>query len=40
VRLWAAKLNKPDAMADIGEVILSAENGEVIKRDLHINKVD
>ena len=40
VRLWAAKLNKPDAMADIGEIVLSAENGEVIKRDLHINKVD
>jgi hypothetical protein len=40
VRLWAAKLKKPDAMADIGDVFISAESGEVVKRDLHINKVE
>ena len=40
VRLWAAKLNKPDATADIGNVFISAESGEVVKRDLHVNKVD
>jgi hypothetical protein len=40
VRLWAAKLNKPDATAEIGDVFISAESGEVTKRDLHINKVE
>ena len=40
VRLWAAKVKKPEAMADIGEIFISAESGEVVKSDLHINKVD
>jgi len=40
IRLWAAKLQKPSAMADIGEVYLSAETGKVIRSDLHINSVD
>ena len=40
VRLWAAKLRDPNEMADIGEVILSAETGKVVRPDLHINNVD
>ena len=40
VRLWAAKLKKPDATADIGNIFISAEDGKVVKSDLHINKVD
>ena len=40
VRLWAAKLNKPDATVDVGEMFISAESGEVVKSNLHINKVD
>ncbi len=40
VRLWAAKLKDPTEMADIGEVILSAETGKVVRPDLHINNVD
>ena len=40
VRLWAVKLRKPDATADIGDIFISAESGEVVKSDLHINKVD
>ena len=40
VRLWAAKLRKPTAMADIGDVYVSAESGTVVRTDLHINKVD
>jgi hypothetical protein len=40
VRLWAAKLKKPDAMADIGDIFISAESGQVVKSDLHINKVE
>ncbi|MGO8928596.1 MAG: hypothetical protein ACLQU3_17140 [Limisphaerales bacterium] len=40
VRLWAARLSKPDATVDIGEMFISAESGEVVKSDLHINKVD
>lgn len=40
VRFWAAKLRKPRSMADIGEVFVSAENGKVVKNDLHIHRVD
>jgi hypothetical protein len=38
VRLWAAKLTKPNVTVDIGEIFVSAESGEVIKTDLHIDK--
>ena len=34
VRLWAAKLKHPEDDADIGEVIISAEDGKVLKSDL------
>jgi len=40
VRLWAAKLRNPNRDADIGEVIITAEDGKVLKADLHINRVD
>jgi hypothetical protein len=40
IRLWAAKLQKPNAMADIGDVYVSAENGKVVRSTLHINSVD
>lgn len=40
VRLWAAKLRNPNDDADIGEVYISAEDGKVVKTDLHINRVD
>ena len=40
VRLWAARLRKPDRDADIGEVHISAEDGKVVKNDLNIGRVD
>jgi hypothetical protein len=40
VRLWAAKLKDPNDDADIGEVVLSADDGKVVRRDLHIDRVD
>jgi len=40
VRLWAAKLRDPRRSADVGEVTLGAEDGKVIKTDLHIDRVD
>lgn len=40
VRLWAAKLSKPDQSADIGEINISAESGEVVKNELRPKKVD
>jgi hypothetical protein len=40
VRLWAAKLKDPNDDADIGEVVLSADDGKVMRRDLHIDRVD
>lgn len=40
VRLWAAKLKKPNESADVGEVYVSVEDGKVVKTDLHINRVD
>jgi hypothetical protein len=40
VRLWAARLANPNAQADIGQIFISAEDGKVLRRDLHINRVD
>ena len=40
VRLWAAKLRNPNRDADLGEVVIAAEDGRVLKTDLHINRVD
>jgi hypothetical protein len=40
VRLWAAKLRNPSRDADIGEIWVSALDGQVVKNDLHINRVD
>ena len=40
VKLWAAKLKDPNDDADIGIVILSGDDGSIIKSDLHPNSVD
>ncbi len=40
VRVWAAKLRKPTEQANLGEIIVSAEDGKVLKADVHINRVD
>ena len=40
VRLWAAKLKNPNDNTDIGEVFVAADDGKVVKNDLHINRVD
>ncbi len=40
VKVWASKLRNPSRDVNVGEVILSAEDGKVIKPDLHINRVD
>jgi hypothetical protein len=40
VRLWAAKLKNPNDNADVGEVFISADDGKVVKSDLHIDRVD
>lgn len=40
VEIWAAKLRNPNDNADVGAVWLSAEDGSVIKSDLHPNNVD
>jgi len=40
VRIWAAKLQKPDEMVDIGEVFVGTEDGKVLRSDLKIKRVD
>lgn len=40
VELWAEKLDNPRRQANIGEVILSAEDGKVLETDLKISRVD
>jgi hypothetical protein len=40
VHLWAAKLSNPNDDADIGEVIISAGDGTVLKNDLKPANVD
>ena len=40
VQLWAAKLKNPVDSTSIGEIIISAEDGSVLKNDLKISRVD
>jgi hypothetical protein len=40
IRVWAAKLRHPNDQADLGEVILSAADGTMIKNALRIKRVD
>lgn len=40
VRLWAAKLRKPSDTVDIGDLYISAEDGNIVKNDLKIHRVD
>ncbi|MDB6067126.1 MAG: hypothetical protein JWR26_3334 [Pedosphaera sp.] len=40
VRLWAAKLRNPSRDANIGDVYISADEGKVLRCDLHIDRVD
>jgi hypothetical protein len=40
VRLWAAKLKNPAVDVNIGDVFISAADGQVIRTDLHIDRVD
>jgi len=40
VELWAAKLANPNKNVSIGEVLINAEDGTVLKNELKPNKVD
>ena len=40
VELWAAKLSNPSRQVRLGQVVLSAETGEVLESDLKISRVD
>jgi hypothetical protein len=40
VRVWASKLRKPTEQVDLGEIWVSAEDGKVVKSDVHPNRVD
>ncbi len=40
IRLWAAKLKKPNGTANIGEVVISADNGDVLENNLKPSHVD
>jgi len=40
VQLWAEKMREPSKTVDIGKVVISAEEGKIIERDLHIERVD
>ena len=40
IRLWAAKLKNPNDNTEIGEVVMSAVDGKVLKSDLKPERVD
>src|ERR1043166_2629923 len=40
VVFWAEKARDPSKTVDIGKIILSAEEGKVLERDLHIDRID
>ena len=35
IHLWVGRIRRPSDMADAGQIFISAEDGKVIKRDLH-----
>jgi hypothetical protein len=40
ITFWAEKARDASRTADIGEIFVNAEDGKVIHRDLHINRID
>jgi hypothetical protein len=40
VHFWAEKARDASRTVDIGEVVMNAEDGKVLARDLHIDRVD
>jgi len=40
VLFWAEKARDPSRTVDIGQVVINAEDGKVMERDLHINRID
>lgn len=40
VCLWAEKARDPGKTAEIGEIFLSAEDGMVVNRDLHLDRIE
>lgn len=40
VQLWAEKAREPSKTVDIGQLVISAEDGKIIERGLHIERVD
>jgi hypothetical protein len=40
VQLWAEKARDSSRTVDIGHIVLTADDGKVIRRDLHIERVD
>ena len=39
VRVWAAKLRTPNKDAEIGDIFVNAEDGKILRNDLHIKRV-
>ena len=40
VRLWAAKLGKPDVIMEIGDICISPTDGKVVQANLHIERLN
>ena len=40
VQLWAEKARDTTRTVDIGQIVLNAEDGKILLRDLHIDRID
>jgi hypothetical protein len=40
LRLWAEKIQRSRQTADIGKIVLTADEGKVIETDIHLNRLD
>jgi hypothetical protein len=40
LRLWAQKLAKENVLADVGKLVIAADDGKVIENDLKLNRLD
>jgi hypothetical protein len=40
LKLWAQKLDKANETANIGKIVLTADDGKVIESDIHLDRLD
>ena len=40
ITFWAGKTHEPESAVEIGDIFVNAENGKIVRRDLHLQRVE